>query len=216
MPFTRRAFLLLPVAAAALALGGCSLHDDGARTSQKRDVARFTRIDDHASVDVRLHVGEKQRIHVRAGEKVIDDVGTEVRDGTLELTYDHSGLLPSDVVVDVSVPKLTGIETSGSGDVDADGIAAGALDIRSDGSSDITVDGQVQRLGLKLDGSGDARLSDLQAREAHVTLGGSGDAEVNAGKLLDVRVDGSGDVRYHGHPRLDQHVDGSGDVRRAD
>jgi putative autotransporter adhesin-like protein len=216
MPARRLFLLATPAAVAALALAGCSLSDDGPRTSQTRDVAAFTRIDNPDSVDLRLHVGEPQRIRVRAGEKVIGDVRTEVHDGTLEVTFDHDGILGSDVVVDASVPKLTGIDVSGSGDVDADGIDADAFALRSDGSADIALRGRVGRLAVDVSGSGDADLSDLAARDARVEADGSGDAEVRAARRLDVAVDGSGDVRYHGDPALTRHVDGSGDLRHAD
>jgi hypothetical protein len=207
--------LLLAAAVAALALAGCEIGDDGPRTTQTRNVADFTRIDNRDSVDVRLHVGEPQRVRVRAGEKVIDDVRTEVRDGTLHLTFDHDGFGGGDVVVEASVPRLTGIEASGSGDIDADGIDADAFEVRSDGSADIGLEGAVGRLALDLDGSGDADLADLVAREARVFTGGSGDVQVRADERLEVDVDGSGDVRYHGDPALTQHVDGSGDLSRA-
>jgi hypothetical protein len=215
MPSPRRASLLLPAAVAALAVAGCSVGDDGPRTTQTRDVAGFTRIENSDSVDVRLRVGEPQRVRVRAGEKVIDDVRTEVRDGTLRLTFDRDGFGGDDVIVEASVPRLTGIEVSGSGDVDADGIDADALEVRSDGSADIALEGTAARLALDLDGSGDADLGRLAAREARVRVGGSGDADVRAGERLEVTVDGSGDVRYHGDPELTQHVDGSGDLSRA-
>ncbi len=210
----KRSLLLLPIA--ALALAGCSIGDDGPRTSQTRDVAKFTRIDNRASVDVRLHVGEAQRVRVRAGEKVIHDVGTEVRDGTLHVTFDHHGFGGNDVVVEASVPALSAVETSGSGDIDVDGIDADAFKLRSDGSADIWLAGTAGRLAVNIDGSGDADLGDLAAREARVFVGGSGDADVRADDKLDVAVDGSGDVRYHGHPQLTQNVDGSGDLSRAD
>jgi hypothetical protein len=212
----RRAFLLPAAAVAALAAAGCSIGDDGPRTTQARDLAGFTRIDNQDSVDVRLHLGEPQRVRVRAGEKVIDDVHTEVRDGTLHLTFDHDGIGGDDVVVEASVPTLTGIDVSGSGDIDADGIDADALEVRSDGSADITLKGTAGRLVVDLDGSGDADLAGLEAREASVVVGGSGDADVRADGRLEVDVDGSGDVRYHGDPVLTKHVDGSGDVQRAD
>jgi hypothetical protein len=192
MSSPRRALLFLPAAVAALALAGCTIGEDGPRTTQTRDVADFTRIDNRDSVDVQLHVGEPQRVRVRAGEKVIDDVRTEVRDGTLRLTFDHDGFGGSDVVVEASVPKLTGIEASGSGDIDADGIDADAFEVRSDGSADIALEGTLGRLALDLDGSGDAD------------------------ERLEVDVDGSGDVRYDGDPALTQHVDGSGELTRAD
>jgi hypothetical protein len=207
-----RPFLLLPAALAALVLAGCTIGDDGPRTSQTRDVAAFTRVDNRASVDLRLHVGEPQRVRVRAGEKVIDDVRTEVRDGTLRVTFDHDGFGGSDVVVEASMPRLTGIEASGSGDIDADGISADAFAVRSDGSADLLLDGAAGRLALDLSGSGDADLAGLAARSARVALSGSGDADVRARKRLDVALDGSGDVRYHGRPTLVQHVDGSGEL----
>jgi Putative auto-transporter adhesin, head GIN domain len=214
MSSPRRA-LLLAAAAAALAVAGCSVGDDGPRTTQKRDVAGFTRIENRDSVDIRVRVGERQRIVVRAGENVIDDVGTEVRDGTLHLTFDHDGFGPSEVVVEASVPRIECIDASGSGDIDADGIDADALEVRSEGSSDIALAGTAGRLALDLTGSGNADLAELAAREARVTVRGSGDADVRADDRLEVDVDGSGDVRYHGDPAVTPHVDGSGDLSRA-
>lgn len=207
--------VLLPAAVAAVALAGCSLVDDGPRTSQTRHVGAFTRIDNGGAADLRVHVGERRRVRVHAGRHVIDDVRTEVRDGTLRVTFDHHGLGPGDVDVDISVPRLTEIASSGSGDVDADGIAAGAFALRSDGSGDVALQGTARRLTVTLDGSGHADLADLAAREAHVRVGGSGDAEVRAEQRLDATVDGSGGIRYHGHPALTRSVDGSGDVERA-
>jgi hypothetical protein len=201
---------------AAIALTGCGRGDDGPRTTQTRDVADFTRIDNRASADVQLRVGEPTRVRVRAGKHVIDDVQTKVSDGTLHVIYDHHGFGGDSVVVEVSVPKLTGVDVSGSGDLDAGGIDADALDVRSDGSADIDLQGTVGQLTLNLDGSGDAHLADLAAREARVSAGGSGDTDLRANQRLDVAVDGSGDVRYYGDPTLTQHDDGSGDVRHAD
>jgi hypothetical protein len=216
MSSTRRALPLAAAAIAAAALAGCSIGDDGPRTAQTRDVAAFTRIDNRDSVDLRLPVGEPQRVVVRAGEKVIGDVRTEVRDGTLRVTFDQDGFGGGDVVVEASVPRLTGIHASGSGDIDADGIDADGFEVDSDGSADITLDGTAERLAVDMDGSGDADLAGLAARDARVAVGGSGDAEVRAGERLDVAVDGSGDVHYHGDPALITHVDGSGDVGRAE
>ena len=81
-----------------------------------------------------------------AGEKVIRDVRTEVRDGALEVRFDHSDLLVDDVVVEATVPRLDGIEVTGSGDVEADGIEARAFDVLSDGSGDADVAGAADRL----------------------------------------------------------------------
>src|ERR687893_785826 len=129
MPFARRSLLLIPAALAAFAVAGCDLADDGPRTTQSRDVAEFNRIETRDSVDLRLRVGEPQRVRVRAGEKVIDDVRTFVRDGTLQVTFDHDGWGGDDVIVEASVPRLAGVEASGSGDIEADGIGADAFEV---------------------------------------------------------------------------------------
>jgi hypothetical protein len=165
---------------------------------------------------VRLHVGEKQKVKVWAGEKVIDDVATEVRDGTLMIAFDHDGWGGNDVVVEASVPKLTGIEASGSGDIDADGIEGDAFAVKSDGSSDIALAGAAKTLDLEIDGSGDADLAGLRTAAATVSVSGSGNADVRADDRLSVEVDGSGDVRYHGSPQLEQSVDGSGDLTHVE
>ena len=215
MSSPRRSLLLIPAALAVFAVAGCDIADDGPRTTQTRNVAGFTRIDNRDSVDVRVRVGEPLSVRVRAGEKVIDDVRTEVRDGTLRVSFDHDGWGGDEVIVEASVPKLSGIVASGSGDIDADGIGADAFEVRSDGSADIALRGTADQLEVDLDGSGDADLGELEAVEARVAVRGSGDADVRADKRLDVNVDGSGDVRYHGDPELTRHVDGSGDLSRA-
>jgi hypothetical protein len=207
--------LLIPAALGTVAVAGCGLGDDGPRTSQSRDVAAFTRIDSRGSVDVRLRVGGPQRVRVTAGENVIDDVHTDVRDGTLRVTFDHDGFGGDNVVVDASVERLEGVDASGSGNVDAEGIASDAFEVRTDGSGDVALGGTTGRLIVDLDGSGNADLAALAARKARVSVGGSGDAEVRAAEKLAVTVDGSGDVRYYGEPALSQKVDGSGDVTHA-
>jgi hypothetical protein len=208
--------LLVAAALAALAIAGCGFSDDGPRTTQTRELDAFTRVENRDSVDVRLHVGGPQRVRVLAGEKVIDDVQTEVHGDTLEVSFDRDGLGGSAVTVEANVPRLTGVTVKGSGDVDAEGVDADAFEVRSEGSADIGVEGTVRRLDLDLDGSGDADLAGLQASEAHVSVDGSGDADINAARRLAAEVQGSGDIRYHGDPVVAQQRDGSGDIIRAD
>jgi len=207
-----RSLLLLPVMA-VLPLAACG--DDGPRTSQSRDVPAFTKLANDSSVDVRVHVGAPQRLEVRAGENVIDDVRTDVRDGTLRLDFDHSGWGSSDVQVEVWTPALEAISSDGSGDIDAEGVQAPAFALDTDGSGDVRVSGTTRTLRLTVDGSGNAKLAGLTAAQADVRAGGSGDTDVRADDRLTIEADGSGDVRYHGEPQLTQRHDGSGNVERA-
>jgi hypothetical protein len=207
-----RKLLIVPAAAAALALGGCIGIDAGPTTTQDRDVAAFTRIKAEDKVDVDIRAGEPRRIHVRAGEKVIDDVRTEVRDGTLYVSYDGPGIRKGRLLVEVAAPEVEAIGITGSADVRADELDADALDIRVSGAGDVTARGRVGRLTLDVSGSGDADLAEVTAADARVDLSAAGDADVYATKRLDIDVSGAGDLVYRGDAAVTRDVSGSGDV----
>jgi hypothetical protein len=210
-----RIALILPVAAATLALTGCIGVDPGPTRTQSRDVAAFTRVEAEDQVDVDLRVGEPRRLRVRAGEKVIDDVRTEVRDGTLYVSYDGPGIRRGPLLIEVATPSLDAIAISGASDVRVGGLAAEALDIRVSGAGDIAAAGRVDRLALDISGAGDADLAELTAGEARVELSGAGDADVHAADRLDAEVSGAGDLAYRGDPRVRRTVSGSGEIEHA-
>jgi hypothetical protein len=210
-----RIALILPVAAATLALTGCIGIDAGPTTTQSRDVPAFTRVKAEDQVDVDLRVGEPRRLRVRAGEKVIDDVRTEVRDGTLFVSYDGPGIRNGRLLIEVAAPRIDGIAITGASDVRVDGLAAEALDIRVSGAGDIAAAGRVGRLALDISGAGDADLAELAAGEARVELSGAGDADVHAADRLDAEVSGAGDLAYRGDPRVRRTVSGSGEIEHA-
>jgi Putative auto-transporter adhesin, head GIN domain len=209
-----RIALILPVAAATLALTGCIGVDAGPTTTQTRDVAAFTRLKAEDEVDVNLRVGEPRHLRVRAGEKVIDDVRTEVRDGTLYVSYDGPDIREGRLLVEVAAPAVDAIAIDGASDVRVDGLAADALDIRVSGAGDIAAAGSVQRLTLDISGAGDADLAELAAHDARVELRGAGDADVHATARLDAEVSGAGDLAYRGDPSLRQDVSGSGEIEQ--
>ena len=210
-----RIALILPIAAATLALGGCIGVDAGPTTTQTRDVDAFTRLKAEDEVDVNLRVGESRRLRVRAGEKVIDDIRTEVRDGTLYVAYDGPSIREGRLLVEVSAPTIEALAITGASDVRVDALDADALDIRVSGAGDIAAEGRVRRLTLDISGAGDADLAELVADDARVELSGSGDADVRASGLLDAEIRGAGDLAYRGDPRVRQDVSGSGEIEHA-
>jgi Putative auto-transporter adhesin, head GIN domain len=207
-----RIALILPVVAATLAVTGCIGVDAGPTTTQNRDVGEFTRLKAEDEVDVNVRVGESRSLRVRAGEKVIDDIRTEVRDGTLYVAYDGPSIREGRLLVEVSAPAVEALTITGAADVRVDGLAADAFDIRVSGAGDIAAAGRVRRLTLDISGAGDADLTQLAANDARVELSGSGDAEVRATQLLDAEVRGAGDLAYRGDPRVRRHVTGDGEI----
>ena len=211
-----RIALILPVAVATLALTGCIGIDAGPTTTQTRDVSAFTSVKAEDQVDLNLRLGDARHLRVRAGEKVIDDVRTEVRDGTLYVSYDGPGIRNGRLQVDVAAPSIDAIAITGASDVHVDGLAAEAFDIRVSGAGDIAAAGRVRRLTLDISGAGDADLAELEAADARVELSGAGDADVHASQRLDAEVSGAGDLAYRGQPRLRDDVSGSGEIEHLD
>ena len=70
------------------------------------------------------------------------------------------------------MPRLSGIDASGSGDVSADGIDVDAFGVRSDGSDGISLKGTAGSLRVDMDRSGDANHGDPSLTKH---LDGSGD-----------------------------------------
>jgi hypothetical protein len=214
MPSPRIA-LLLPAAAAAVLLAGCIGVDPGPTTTDSREVPAFTRVKADDQVDVNLRAGAPRALHVRAGEKVIDDVRTEVRDGTLYVSYDGPGIRDGRLLVEVAAPTVDAIAITGAADVLVEDVAAEALDIRVSGAGDIAAYGRVERLVLDISGSGDADLAELAATDARVELSGAGDADVAAAGRLDAEVSGAGDLAYRGDPAVRRQVTGAGEIEHA-
>jgi hypothetical protein len=98
----------------------------------------------------------------------------------------------------------------GSGDADVH--VLGAFDAVIHGSGDVRAVGKADRLTASINGSGDLRAYDLEAREASVSINGSGDANVNVSESLNVVIHGSGDVHYKGSPKIRQVAPGTGHV----
>ena len=166
--------LVLPLVAAALAVTGCIGVDAGPTTSEARDVDAFTRLKAEDEVDVNLRVGEPRQLRVRAGENVIDDVRTEVRDGTLYVSYDGPSIREGRLLVQVAVPAVDAIAITGASDVRVDGVAADALEVRVSGAGDADVYAS-ERLDAEVSGAGD--LAYRGEPSLHKRISGSGEIE---------------------------------------
>lgn len=100
------------------------------------------------------------------------------------------------VAIAVSLPALSAVTVSGSGDVAADQVSGAAAALRISGSGDLavqTVKGTALSLGLS--GSGNLAVGSAAAETVAVSISGSGDVAV-AGRCttLDARLSGSGDL----------------------
>ena len=205
----------------------------GARIEETRKLGTFNAISLPGSGNVRVLIGAEPSVLVRASERVMDHVETEVRGDELVLNM-RGPDFGSSVEYEVTVPSLRSIRVSGSGDIVSSDTIAGdslqvsilgsgsveakldvdSLSVNSMGSGDLAFSGNADSVEIRIHGSGDLDARDLDGERAEISISGSGDAKVGEFQELNAKVMGSGDVEYEGDPRLTAHTPGSGEVTR--
>jgi len=216
-----RATVILAVISLGLALStallaGCGLGEwigSGTAATQTRHVAAFTSVDLAGSNVVTIQAGGKQSVVVHADANLLSRVTTQVHAGVLVIGTIGSFTTSSPMSVDVSVPSLKALTLSGSGNISAANIQAGTLTVTLSGSGVLRASGAVGRLDVSLGGSGDAQLQQLTARDVHAALSGSGRILVDATHSLQASVPGSGAIMYGGNPAyVTKDISGSGAI----
>ncbi len=135
----------------------------------------------------------------------------------LRLDHGHVDATGPDTQLRVTIvaPSVTSFAVSGSGGLSVHDYNQPALDIALNGSGAVDVDGHTTTLKLDQAGSGAIDLTSLEARDADVSLSGSGNAEVNAKGKAQVGISGSGTVALTAKPAsLTTSISGSGTVNQ--
>lgn len=200
---------------ALVVLAGCSwtgIRGSGTAKTEVRTVPPFSAIDLTGSMDAEIAVGAEARVELSGDDNIIPLITTDVHGDHLEIGSRKSIRPNVKLLARITVPRLTGIDLSGSGDITARGIQADHLAIGISGSGTIRGDGTAHELEVNVGGSGAIAFGQLAAERARVNVSGSGAVEVAATRTLEVSISGSGDVTYHGDPELKKHVSGSGTV----
>jgi hypothetical protein len=227
---------LLPLAAQAQRVDG-----SGRIATETRELPAFQGVALAGSMDLVVRQGPTQAVEVQADDNLLPYLETEVSgsgpDARLQVRWKRGASIYNGrtVRVNVTVPVLTSLAASGSGDLLVEAFETPSLSIRISGSSDarlrqlttgdlqvsisgsgdVVGAGKATRLKIGVSGSGDVQLRDLKAEDVSISIAGSGDASVHAEKSLDVRIAGSGDVVYTGNPAtVTSKVAGSGSVSK--
>jgi uncharacterized membrane protein len=186
----------------------------GVGATQRRELASFSGVELAGSNNVTIHVGEAQLVAVHADDNLIDRVTTEVRAGDLVIgNTPGSFTTRSPMSVEVSVPALTALILTGSGNVSVSGIDAQRLTVALSGSGFLIASGTATRLDVMLSGSGDAELEQVIVSNVDAVVSGSGQIVVTATKSLSASVPGTGAIVYSGNPaQVTKKVSGTGAI----
>ena len=227
---------LLPLAAQAERVSG-----SGRTSTEQRSLPPFQGVALSGSMDLVVRQGSTQQVEVTVDDNLLPFLETEVTgsgaDARLQVRWKRgmSIYTKTDARIHVTVPRLTSLAASGSGDMTVEPfetpslsisisgssdtrlqkLTTAALQISISGSGDVEGAGSATRLKIGIAGSGDVKLREMKSDEVSVNIAGSGDASVHADKALEVRIAGSGDVVYTGNAAtVNAKVAGSGSVNK--
>jgi len=224
----RKAILLGMAAAAAAASSGCArerAESAGTAITRNFQVAGFERLEVGGPYEVTVTTGSTPSVRASGGEKAIERMIVEVKNGTLKIySKKRSGMNfgwsdgVHPVKLAVTVPHLSSAEIAGSGSISVDKMAGDSFNAGVAGSGELRL-GQVdvQRLKAGIAGSGDLHAGRGRASAVEYEIAGSGDIE--AGGLVadtaSVSIAGSGEVTANATGTAQVDIAGSGDVKMS-
>jgi len=234
---TKKLSSTLLLVAMLFAIAACSpstIKGSGNLITETRQVSDFDRIDLSGVGDVIITQGESESLSIETDDNIMQYVETAVENGTLKLGFKPgvNWIDPTRLIFYVGVDNLTGLTVSGSGNIEADEIAADRLDLRVSGSGNIkltglsasevrtgisgsgevTLDGNVPAQDIAISGSGRYQTGDICSTSIQLDVSGSGNATVCATETLDADISGSGSVNYYGQPVVNFSGNGSGNI----
>ncbi len=175
--------------------------------TETRDVQAFHSIRVAGGIELRVKVGNSQKLDITADEEFMQHVETEVRDGILIIDTeedDDRSWYESDqsVTVRISMPELQLLDIRGAVDGEIDGIDAEKLVIDIRGAAGIDLDGKCGELELEIAGAAAVDAEDLECKNVDVSLRGTGYATVYASEKVDADLRGVGVINIEGDPKI--------------
>ena len=182
--------------------------------SESRELNNFTSIILLGSIDVNIKTSESNNCELVADDNLIPYIKTEVINNKLNISLNESYSSEEKLVVNINTPNYDEVSLSGSGNINILDFKNNNLSLNISGSGNITGNGEVETLVVKINGSGNLMSKEIKSKFATITINGSGDAEVFASDSISAKINGSGNIEYFGNPEnVDSIINGSGDIK---
>lgn len=233
---------MLGFAVIALLLAGCGVNvilGSGRVTTENRSVGNFDAVLLSGAGDLTITQGDSEALTVDAEDNLMPYIKTEVRNGTLVISFDNGNgrtqLTPTKGIrYTLSAKNLKSIDLSGAGRVSSASLKGDQLSIGISGAGSINIDhveattltstlsgagnlkvaGQVTGQTVVLSGLGSYDAGNLGSQLAKVSVNGAGGATVWARDTLDVTISGAGGVNYYGSPQIQKKISGIGGITK--
>lgn len=232
---------LLYLVAASLVLAsplvGQSLVGSGQVRTEVRKASGFSSVDMSGAGSLKLTKGGGFSVTVKLDDNLLPWYLTEVRGETLVLRFKDGISIknPTQLVVEVTMPSLSGLSLSGACDarlgegfsgkelrIEASGAARiqgkvdyGSLILGLSGAGEARLEGRANRLGLKLTGAAEVDTSSLVSQIVTAELSGACHLFVRAEEKLNIEATGASTVTWFGSASVEARTSGASSVRKG-
>jgi hypothetical protein len=226
-------FYTLLLLAATSCIDDITIRGNGIVATQGRSVSGFDKVMSSGNFEVHITKGNGFELVLNAEENILPYIETSISGNTLLI--DIPGLhnvrnrLPMKVFI--TVPTLTGVKQSGSGNITTDyfttdkmelfisgsgsistAVDANIVDAFISGSGWLKIAGDANQSNLSISGSGNIDSYDLIVNNCDAIISGSGYMQVHAIQSIYAKISGSGNIYYSGNPDIETNISGSGKV----
>jgi hypothetical protein len=195
----------------------------GPMTDEERNVPDFDRLKVSSGIDVKLSQGNRHQVIIRANEDIIDDVESEVVNGTLKLNVDRNWFRGgASVKAEITFVELNSIDVSAGSDVESEGLLTFEdLEIEASAGSDLRLNLEAYEVKLRTSSGSDANLKgaatyfearassgsdisayDFEVENAVLECSSGSDVKANVSRTMKVKASSGSDIHYRGDPDL--------------
>ncbi len=213
---------IITIVAASLALihlNSCEkINGKGPVVSEIRTVATFSKIESEFPGDLILVQGAVQEVKAQAQENIIGDLYTTVSNGILKIKMKDGLRLSTgnSLKVYVTIPLVERLSLMGSGNIEVnEGIESNNLDLKLTGSGNLNIsEVESEQIYSELTGSGNIKIEDGNTNTLTLKLTGSGDFKAENLNCNDanVTITGSGSATVRVKNKLNATISGSGNI----
>lgn len=197
---------------------GQGKHGNGVVTEDSRNVSEeFTVVSASEGLDVYVTQADEFSIEVEADENIIDLIGTDIKNGKLRIhAIENIGRATKKVYV--SMPNITGLESSSGADLIATNIIktdkidlssssgadlkveVNADEVVADASSgaDIRLSGETNILYVDASSGSDIKARDLMSKTCNADASSGADITVSVSESLVADASSGADIKYSG------------------
>jgi hypothetical protein len=210
-------FVVLGTCAALVA--GCHLpgiRGNGQIKTEERQVGAFANLDAGGAFEIQWESGSPA-LRITTDQNLLPYIENNVSDDTLRLRTREHVWPTHGIKVVISSPTRTGGRIRGAVKLTAKQLSGSIFALESKGASEVSLDGNIDRLLVDMTGASQLAADGLHAKTAEISTTGAGDAEVAVTDTLKVVITGAGKVTYSGNPpTIKKQITGAGSIRHKD